>query len=73
MDSLCDEVMGQAVKAFVVLRDKSKAGDALADELKAFGRQKLAAFAGPHQVEFIDEVPKTELLKINRKELRAGN
>ena len=65
-----DDVKGEAVKAFVVLRDKGKAGNAMAEELKAFGRQTLAAFAGPHHVRFIDEIPKTELLKIKRTALR---
>jgi 2-aminobenzoate-CoA ligase len=65
-----DEVKGQAVKAYVVLRAKEEASEELAQKIKDFARERLAPYMGPHEIEFTGEIPKTELLKINRKALR---
>ena len=59
-------------KAFVVLHDATRAGDALADELKNFIKQRLAPFKYPRWVEFVGELPKTATGKIQRFRLRAG-
>jgi len=54
-------------KAFVVL----KAGQtASADELKAFTKERLAAYKYPRSIEFITELPKTATGKIQRFKLR---
>jgi benzoate-CoA ligase len=54
-------------KAFVVL----KAGQAATDtELKAFVKDKLAAYKYPRQIEFVSELPKTATGKIQRFKLR---
>jgi benzoate-CoA ligase len=54
-------------KAFVVL----KAGQtASADELKAFTKERLAAYKYPRSIEFIAELPKTATGKIQRFKLR---
>jgi benzoate-CoA ligase len=54
-------------KAFVVLR----AGQAVSeDALKAFVKERLAAYKYPRSIEFIDELPKTATGKIQRFRLR---
>jgi benzoate-CoA ligase len=54
-------------KAFVVV----KAGQAVSDaELKAFVKERLAAYKYPRAIEFVDELPKTATGKIQRFRLR---
>ncbi len=57
-------------KAFVVLKDASTASDALADELKAFVKARLAPHKYPRQLDFVPELPKTATGKIQRFRLR---
>ena len=57
-------------KAFVVLNAGYEPSDALAEQLKAFVKGRLAAFKYPRWVEFIDELPKTATGKIQRFKLR---
>ncbi|MDE3102697.1 MAG: hypothetical protein KGJ98_10730, partial [Chloroflexota bacterium] len=45
-------------------------GDALADELKAFVKGKIAPFKHPRWIEFVGELPKTATGKIQRYKLR---
>jgi benzoate-CoA ligase len=54
-------------KAFVVL---TPTGQATAEELKAFVKDKLAAYKYPRQIEFVTELPKTATGKIQRFKLR---
>jgi benzoate-CoA ligase len=58
-------------KAFVVLKEPGKAGDALAGELKAFVKDKIAPYKYPRWIEFVGELPKTATGKIQRFKLRA--
>ena len=46
-------------KAFVVLKNAGLASDALADELKAFVKARLAPHKYPRQLDFVTELPKT--------------
>ena len=62
-----DAVRGQAIKAFVVAVAPS---EALAAELKALVRERLAAYEVPQEIEFVDELPLTTSGKIRRNELR---
>ena len=62
-----DEVRGEAIKAFVVAASPS---DALAAELKAHVRERLAGYEVPREIEFVDELPLTTSGKIRRGELR---
>src|SRR5205809_3846934 len=55
-------------KAFVVVMPGAAVSDA---ELKAFVKEKLAAYKYPRAIEFIDELPKTATGKIQRFRLRA--
>ena len=57
-------------KAFVVLKDASRAGEATADELKAYVKSRLAPYKYPRQLEFLAELPKTATGKIQRFRLR---
>jgi benzoate-CoA ligase len=57
-------------KAFVVLTPGHDACAALGDELKAFVKQRLAAYKYPRQIEFVGELPKTATGKIQRFRLR---
>jgi acyl-coenzyme A synthetase/AMP-(fatty) acid ligase len=65
-----DERIGQAVKAFTVLRPDYKPSSMLAEELKTFVKNRIAPYKAPRHVEFITELPKTETGKIRRIELR---
>ena len=65
-----DERRGQAPKAFVVLR-AGRAGDqALAEELRAHVRARLAAHEVPREIVFRDDLPRTTTGKIMRRALR---
>jgi 4-hydroxybenzoate-CoA ligase/benzoate-CoA ligase len=57
-------------KAFVVLRRGMESSTALAEELQAFARARLAPHKYPRWVEFIEALPKTATGKIQRFKLR---
>jgi benzoate-CoA ligase len=58
-------------KAFVVLKDPTGASDALADELRAFVKERIAPYKYPRWIEFVTELPKTATGKIQRFKLRS--
>jgi long-chain acyl-CoA synthetase len=64
-----DERSGEAVKAYVVLR-KGNEGKVTADELTKFCKERIASFKAPKVVEFKNELPKTAVGKVLRRELR---
>jgi benzoate-CoA ligase len=59
-------------KAYVVLKDPSAGGEAMAEELKQFVKTRLAPHKYPRQIEFIAELPKTATGKIQRFRLRES-
>ena len=63
-----DEYRGEAPKAFVKLKEGKAA---TASELLQFLRGKLSKMELPAEIEFRDELPKTMVGKLSRKELRA--
>ena len=65
-----DELRGNVVKAFVVLAAGFEPADALAEEIKAFVRDRLSAYAYPRRIELVADLPKTLTGKIRRIELR---
>ncbi len=65
-----DERRGNVVKAFVVLAAGHDASDQLAEEIKAFVRERHSAYAYPRLIEFVPDLPKTLTGKIRRIELR---
>jgi acyl-coenzyme A synthetase/AMP-(fatty) acid ligase len=66
-----DELRGQAVKAFVVLRPGRAGSPELATELQEHVRATTAPYKYPRVIEFVTELPKTISGKIRRNELRA--
>ena len=64
------EVKGQAVVAFVTLREEVAPTEALAAELKQHVASKIGAIARPDDIFFTAELPKTRSGKIMRRLLR---
>ena len=62
-----DDATGESVKAFVVKRD----GGLSAEEIRSHCKDHLTAYKVPKQVAFRTELPKSNVGKILRKELRA--
>ncbi|KAF1722711.1 long-chain fatty acid--CoA ligase [Pseudoxanthomonas wuyuanensis] len=61
-----DDKSGEAVKVFVVKKDPALT----AEQIRTFCRDKLTGYKQPKHVEFRTELPKTNVGKILRKELR---
>lgn len=61
-----DEKSGEAVKAFVVKKDESLTEA----ELKKFCEKELTGYKRPRQIEFVKDLPKSNVGKILRRELR---
>jgi len=64
------ELKGQAIAAFVTLRDGQPSSAALRDELRDFVADKIGAIARPDDVLFAADLPKTRSGKIMRRLLR---
>lgn len=62
-----DEKRGETVKSFVVLKPGTKA---TVQEITEFCKKEMAAYKVPKQIEFIDALPKSTMMKILRRELR---
>jgi 2-aminobenzoate-CoA ligase len=74
---LPDEERGQIVKAFVVLRDTTKARDAVASEalvsdIQQFVKANVAPYKYPRCIEFTDALPRTETGKVQRFKLKTN-
>ena len=57
----------ESVKAFVVLEEGASVSE---DAIKAYAKENLAGYKCPREVAFIDELPKSAVGKILRRELR---
>lgn len=66
-----DDLRGQVVKAFVVLRPGFMPNDALVSELQNFVKSAAAAYKYPRIVTFIESLPRTETGKLKRAVLRT--
>ncbi len=64
------EIKGQAISAFVTVKEGVKYSEELADELKQHVVQKIGAIARPDDVLFSADLPKTRSGKIMRRLLR---
>jgi len=62
-----DETRGETVKAFVVLEPGETT---TIDEIRAFCKEKMAVYKVPTDIEFVEDLPKTQVGKILRRELR---
>ncbi|MFW5902016.1 MAG: AMP-binding protein, partial [Thermodesulfobacteriota bacterium] len=64
---VADEYRGETVKAFIVLKPGEEATD---KDIIDFARTRLAPYKAPKIVEFREDLPKSAVGKILRKELR---
>ncbi|MES2383782.1 MAG: AMP-binding protein [Pseudomonadota bacterium] len=64
---IADEKQGEAIKVFVVKNDPTLTEEALGE----YCRQNLTGYKRPKYIEFRDDLPKTNVGKILRRELRA--
>jgi len=62
-----DQMKGESVKAWIVLRPGGKLDAA---ELKAFCKERLAPYKVPANFEFVSDLPKSQVGKVLRRMLR---
>jgi acetyl-CoA synthetase len=66
-----DEMTGQAVCAFVILRETAgDGGDDIVEELRKHVQKEIGAIAKPRQIMIVPELPKTRSGKIMRRLLK---
>jgi acetyl-CoA synthetase len=65
-----DELRGEIVKAWIVLRDGISGSDALSQELVELVRSTLGKYQYPREIAYVANLPKTETGKIQRFMLR---
>ncbi|MDN3292550.1 AMP-binding protein [Streptomyces ficellus] len=66
-----DELRGQVVVAYAVLRDGVPRDDATAQALRAFVKARLVPYKCPRRIVFLDALPRTATGKLQRFRLRA--
>ena len=66
-----DELRGEIVKAFVSLRPGYAPSEKLKEEITRFVKTRLAYYAYPREIEFVEKLPKTRSGKIMRRVLKA--
>ncbi|KAK0634617.1 hypothetical protein B0T17DRAFT_480532 [Bombardia bombarda] len=67
---VADELTGQAVNAFVAIKDGNEGTDALRKEFVVQVRKSIGPFAAPKAVYIVPDLPKTRSGKIMRRILR---
>jgi acetyl-CoA synthetase len=67
---ITDEIKGQAIAAFVILKDGHSPSLQVENELKHHVAEKIGAIARPKKIIFTGDVPKTRSGKIMRRLLR---
>jgi acetyl-CoA synthetase len=65
-----DDLVGEAIVAFVTLKSGYVGDDAMAEELREHVAEKIGKIARPHGIIFTDDLPKTRSGKIMRRLLR---
>lgn len=65
------DLKGNAIHAFVILRQGVEPSDKLAEELRAHVGHEMGPIARPEDIKFVDSLPKTRSGKIMRRVLRA--
>ncbi len=63
-----DKLRGEAVKAFIVLKEGEEAAS---EDLRYFARQHLAHFKVPHSIEIRKELPKNRTGKVDKELLKS--
>jgi long-chain acyl-CoA synthetase len=66
---VADRSQGEAIKVFIVKNDPTLSED----DLSAYCKLHLTGYKRPKYIEFRDELPKSNVGKILRRELRASN
>jgi acetyl-CoA synthetase len=66
-----DTMKGNSIKAFVILRVGHQPSDKLMQDLMYHVRMTLGPIAVPHEIEFVEKLPKTRSGKIMRRVLKA--
>ncbi len=66
-----EPVIGELVKAFVVIKEGFKLDEKLRLELIGFGRTRLGSAVAPKEIAFVENLPKTRSGKIMRRLLKA--
>ncbi len=66
-----DEINMEVVKAFVALKPGYEPSDDLSLSIMNYIRKKLSPLAMPHEIDFVDSLPKTRSGKIMRRVLRC--
>ncbi len=66
-----DPLIGELVKAFIVLKRGIRGDENMKQEMIGFSRKKLGPAVAPKEIDFINELPKTKSGKILRRLLRA--
>jgi acetyl-CoA synthetase len=66
-----DELRGQIIKAFVVLKKGVHPSEQKKEEISQFVKKNLAGHAYPREIEFVEKLPKTRSGKIMRRILKA--
>ena len=65
-----DEIIGDAISAFVVLKKGVEGTALLREELRAFVADGIGLIAKPDELKFLDNIPKLENGKTDRRSLR---
>ncbi|OGK17577.1 hypothetical protein A2774_04695 [Candidatus Roizmanbacteria bacterium RIFCSPHIGHO2_01_FULL_39_12c] len=66
-----DEIKGEKIKAFVILKKGNEPGEELKKELIQQVRKMIGPIATPDELDFVDMLPKTRSGKIMRRVLKA--
>ncbi|MED1205536.1 acyl-CoA synthetase MbcS [Heyndrickxia acidicola] len=67
-----DEIRGNVVKAFIVLKDENESSQELVKSLQAFVKSMTAPYKYPRLIDFVKDLPKTDSGKIRRVALREA-
>ena len=65
-----DKIMGEEIKAFVILKPGAEPSEELAKDIKQFVAERMANYKAPRYIEFIKELPRTPSGKVMKGELR---
>ena len=61
-----DKLRGSIIKAFIVLKPQYQNNENMVNDIMQFVKNRLATYAYPKEIEFIDNLPKTSNGKIKR-------
>ncbi|PZX94684.1 acetate--CoA ligase [Flavobacterium aquariorum] len=66
-----DPIIGELVKAFVVLKSGIKSDEEIQMDIMGFARKLMGPAVAPKEIEFVENIPKTRSGKILRRLLKA--